>query len=354
MLSYTLVVATTIFFVGFAFTPVLVRIAHKYQITIDQVSNSRKIHLEPTPRIGGVIVFTLFLLSSLVFFFSYQNHEVLSESHIDFLSTISCTVLVFILGLADDFNHITGIKKLLSQIIISFIFWYFTNGIKQIYLPVLGVIELHVSLSLILTIFWLVGITNTVNLIDGMDGLSSGIMIIASICLGIISYLTQAVWIYIILIFLVAGVLAFLPYNWHPSITFVGDSGAYFYGFLLAALSIQVCYNSQYPSLFYIPLIFLGLPIADTTYAIFRRITSGNHLFNGDKLHLHHQILNLGLTHRQTVISLYVISMLFTMIAISCYFLEPQTAFSIVLLLAVIVVLGVYWLREFSKNNEKS
>ncbi|MBP98448.1 hypothetical protein CMK18_21065 [Candidatus Poribacteria bacterium] len=337
----------------FALTPVLINIAHKYGTGIDYAHGNRKIHKIPVPRIGGIAIFIPFVVVNVIFYLVYQSEEVLKANQADFIYTILCSTMIFFLGLVDDFWSISGGVKLVAQFSISLIFWYFLGGITHLHLPVLEFIRLPVWLSCFFTVFWLCGITNTINLIDGMDGLSSGIVIIVSTCLAGLSYLTGLRWLFVVLSFLIISVIPFIVYNWHPARVFVGDSGAYFFGFVIAAISIHLCFNSDNSVLFYLPVILLGLPITDTTYAIIRRLLGRNHLFNGDRKHLHHQLLSLGLSYHQTVIVLYGISTFLAIVSMWCYFSTSETVIKTSVVLFLFICCSIFLLSNSQKSRKE-
>ena len=351
MFPYQFAVANAaVFILVLVITPILIRITHKYGWGIDQINNnSRKIHQVPTPRLGGIAVFIPFIFINLVFYLLYHDNEIFQADLKYFICVILCSTLMFFVGLMDDFSNVRGTKKLAMQIVISLCFWFFTGGITHIHLPIVDFIQLPTWLSCFFTLFWLSGITNTVNLIDGVDGLSSGIIVIASISLSILAYLTGIKWTCIVLCFLVSSTIPFVFFNWYPARVFIGDAGAYFLGFLIASISLHVCFNSENPSLFYVPVILLGLPITDTTYAIIRRVIEKRHLFSGDKKHLHHQILNLGLSCPQTVLILYGISTVLAIISVCCYFLTAENTVGISLVLLPSICTLLFWLSKLQK-----
>ena len=169
-----------------------------------------------------------------------------------------------------------------------------------------------------MTVIWIISITNAVNLIDGLDGLVSGVSIISLVTMGIVSYFflpDHNVFLTLTIFVLVMSIAGFFPYNYHPAIIYLGDTGALFIGFMIAVLSLQGLKNATAVAVI-TPMIILGVPITDTFLAIVRRTLSGQKFYTPDKRHLHHRLLSLGLTHRGTVLVIYGISMIFAMISL--------------------------------------
>ena len=272
--------------------PIIIRLSLKSKQGVD-TTDERKIHQHPTPRIGGIGVFISFCTSSLIPYFSTQGQIVEGQSS-HFFGLLLGAALIFGLGLVDDFKGLKGRWKLFVQILTALIVFFFGLAIEQVHFPLVGQFILPSYCAVLLSIFWIVGITNTLNLVDGLDGLSSGTTSIASLGLSVIALLTGKTWLAAILLILCTSSIAFLQYNWPPAKVFVGDSGAYLYGFVLAVVSILVCYNSQKSSLVYAPVILLGVPITDTTFAILRRLRRKEPVFAADRQHLHHKLLSLG------------------------------------------------------------
>ena len=165
---------------------------------------------------------------------------------------------------------------------------------------------------------WIVAITNAVNLIDGLDGLVSGVSIISLVTMGIVSYFFLPVpnlFLTMTIFVLVASIAGFFPFNYHPAILYLGDTGALFIGFMISVLSLQGLKNATAVAVV-TPMIILGVPITDTFLAIIRRTLSGQKFYKPDRNHLHHRLLSLGLTHRGTVLVIYGISMIFSMISL--------------------------------------
>lgn len=197
------------------------------------------------------------------------------------------------------------------------IIWIFTEFRFDNFKIPFGGPMLHFDpwLSFILTVLWIVAITNAVNLIDGLDGLVSGVSVISLMTMGIVAYFflrDSNIFLTLTIFLLVAAIIGFLPYNYHPAIIYLGDTGALFIGFMIGVLSLQGLKNSTAVAVV-TPMIILGVPITDTVVAIIRRSLAGQKIYEADRMHLHHRLLSLGLTHRGTVLVIYAISFIFSL-----------------------------------------
>ncbi|GBG95721.1 hypothetical protein LFYK43_21800 [Ligilactobacillus salitolerans] len=184
-------------------------------------------------------------------------------------------------------------------------------------IPLIGLIHLK-WMSMPITLLWIVAITNAVNLLDGLDGLATGVSIIAlttSAITGFFFLTVNTTFVPILMLTLVAALIGFLPYNFHPASIFLGDTGALFIGFMISVFSLYGLKNATFISII-IPIFILGVPITDTVYAILRRMVNKKPIFQADKHHLHHRLMQMGLTHRQTVLVIYGIAMIFSFISL--------------------------------------
>ena len=190
------------------------------------------------------------------------------------------------------------------------------------------------------TIFWLVGVTNTVNLIDGLDGLAAGVATIASITIFLVALEQNILLVAVLTAALAGAAIGFLYYNFNPARIFMGDTGSMFLGFILASISIIGAVKSAATIALIVPILALGLPIFDTTFAIVRRYRGGVSIFKPDKGHLHHRLLALGFTQRQAVLLMYVISALLGLSAVALTEVDNKIAVAIVFFVVGILVYG--------------
>lgn len=265
----------------------------------------RKVHKTNMPRLGGLAIYMVFTVV-LVAFFPIS----------DFLKglLLGSTIIVFV-GAVDDCKGIAPKFKLLGQITAALVVVYFGTTVQFVTSPFDGIILLGI-LAVPVTLLWIVGITNAVNLIDGLDGLAAGISAIAAVTIGIIAFLEGQYEVAVTSLVLAGAVLGFLKYNFYPARIFMGDTGSMFLGFVLAILAIQGLTKSATVISLFIPVVIFGVPILDTFFAVMRRFANGNPIFQADKEHVHHRLLDLGFSHKQTVLLIYGISIILGLSAI--------------------------------------
>lgn len=295
----------------------------------------RKIHDHPVPRLGGVAVWTSTMLTFLfLVFLSYYPYG-------SFLSGILLgSSLMFLLGLIDDIYCLDAKFKLFIQLAVATIVYCLGIRIEDVYLP-FG-ISFHLGfLSWFVTTAWIVGVSNAVNFIDGIDGLAGSLISVSAVTLGLTAAAMSSTGMVSPLIaFILAGaMLAFLTYNFSPAKIFMGDSGALFSGFLLATLSITGVMQADSTAM-WVPILVLFVPIFDITFASVRRILKGTSPFVADAEHIHHKLLKAGLSQNKAVLLLTVISVIFGAIgvllinvSIMKYFLYAMALSAIMLIL---------------------
>ena len=335
------------FIVAFMATPYTIKIAHKVG-AVDVPKDERRMHKKAMPKFGGPAVIVGFLVSViyLLIVMSMENTIDLfgtEEYGIKLLGMFLGIVVISITCIIDDIITIKPITKLIGQTLAAMIVVSFGIRIVDINIPFFNSPEISEAASACLTVIWIVGITNAINLIDGLDGLSSGISVISAISLLIIFVLNGSPLISIILVAALAGALVgFLPFNFAPARTFIGDTGSNFLGFVLSIISILGVAKTYTIAVIVLPLIVLGLPIFDTLWAIARRLIKGKSIkaiFKADKGHLHHRIVAKGFSQKQAVLILYGISATFGIFAV--ILLESGIWKALSFLLMVIVALGL-------------
>ena len=343
---------------AFVVTPFSMRIAKKYG-AID-VPNDRRVNKKPMPRLGGIAVIAGFFVSTiyLLISMSIEGKLVLFEEDMLWLKLVGFFVGIIILGITcfiDDTKGIHSLTKLIVQIVAALIVVACGIRIENFEIPFLnGQAELNIVLSDIITVCWIVGVTNAINLIDGLDGLSSGISLISCISLLIIFTLNGSPLIAIVLITALGGAISgFLPYNFNPAKTFIGDTGSNFLGFSLAVISILGVAKTYTALVLIAPIIVLALPLFDTLFAIFRRIKNGKSLkavFKADKGHLHHRLMQKGYTQKQAVFILYGITATFGMFAVVLLDSGVWKALSFAILVIAILAIGYKDIFGIRKN----
>lgn len=353
------------FITAFVITPYTIRLAQK--VGAVDYPNDRRINKKPMPRLGGLAVIAGFMISAiyLIITMSIEKKVNFAEEGLN-RKLIGCLLGAIILGITcyiDDVKDIKPLVKLAGQVIAAIVVVSSGVLIDNFTIPFKeNNVMLNEVFSFVLTVGWIVGITNAINLIDGLDGLSSGITLISCISLLIIFALNESPLIAIILITALAGaIVGFLPYNFNPAKTFIGDVGSNFMGFAIAVISILGVAKTYTAIVIIAPIIVLALPIFDTLWAIVRRIVKTKSIkgvFKADKGHLHHRLMAKGYTQKQAVLILYGITATLGMVAIILLDSGIWKALSFALLVVVFVALGykdILHLREDedANSNEK-
>ena len=314
-LKYVMVLIATIF-MAVVLTP-LVRFLALRIGAVDN-PNARRINKVPMPSAGGLAIFISFAISSLVFLPLIVTRVHFFSTYFEYVFPIVVAGAVIILtGLIDDVRELAPLPKILGILFAALIIWFFTDfHFDSFKIPFGGPLLVFPTwLAFCLTVLWIVAITNAINLIDGLDGLVAGVSIISLLTMGIVSYFflyDSNIFLSLTIFVLVAAIAGFLPYNYHPAIIYLGDTGALFIGFMIGVFSLQGLKNSTAVAVV-TPIIILGVPITDTVVAIIRRKLSGQKIYEADRMHLHHRLLSLGLTHRGTVLVIYAISFIFSL-----------------------------------------
>ncbi|AYE39501.1 glycosyltransferase family 4 protein [Companilactobacillus zhachilii] len=291
-----------------AITPFVVKLA--YILGAVDKPNARRVNIKPMPTMGGLAIFIAFNFSTFVLLREqFPTHEL--------FSVFLAECIIILTGIIDDIRELSP-KAKLAGILAAALVIYFLAGIRmnEVTLPIIGSFELG-WWSLPITIIWIIAITNAVNLIDGLDGLATGVSIIALFTMGVMAYfflnmtnVYVAIWIFA----MVAALVGFLPHNFHPASIFLGDTGSLFIGFMMAVFSLKGLKNVTFITLL-MPVVIMGVPITDTVYAILRRLLNKKPIMQADKHHLHHRLMQLGLSHRQTVLVIYGLSLVFAFIS---------------------------------------
>ena len=336
------------FITTFVVTPHTMRLAKK--VGAIDIPNDRRVNKKPMPRLGGVAVIAGFVVSIIYLFIttSIEGKLNLFGEENYYLKMIGFFLGVLVLGLVcyiDDVKGVPSWIKLTAQIIASIIVVACGVRIENISIPFTeGKIIMGDIFSYILTVCWIVGITNAINLIDGLDGLSSGVTLISCLSLLMVFALNGSPLIAIVLITALAGALVgFLPFNFSPAKTFIGDTGSNFMGFALAIISILGVAKTYTALVLIAPIIILAMPIFDTLFAIFRRLIKGKSIkavFKPDKGHLHHKLMAKGYTQKQAVLIMYGITAILGMFAVILLESGIWKALSFALLIIAIVAIG--------------
>jgi len=303
-MNYLMVFATSLI-LALVFTPLAIFIAPKIG-AVDIPKDGRRMHSKPMPRFGGLAIF-IGTMSSIAIFIIPDNP--------DLIGLLVGGALIYILGIVDDIRGMPAKVKFLGQIGIACVVYALgirIHFITAFFSPDYEITVFPEAVAFIITVLWIVGITNTINLIDGLDGLAAGVAFIASLSIAYSAYIAQGpvgTSIATMAMLTLAGsALGFLPYNFNPAKTFMGDSGSLFLGFMLAVLAIEGATKSATVVATIAPMLVLGVPIFDTAFAILRRLVNKRPIMEADKGHLHHRIMEAGFGQKRAVLMLYGIS----------------------------------------------
>ena len=292
--------------IALAVTPVSIRVARRIG-AMDIPKAERRMHKKPIPRFGGMAIF----LGTMVPFVFFLHDD--RQMRIVMLGG----VLIYAIGVWDDLKDLPAKLKLVMEFGVAILL--FAMGLQIRFLNSLDW-ELSSVLCLVITVLWIVGITNTVNMVDGLDGLAAGVTAIASLAIAYVAYIhgnKLGLYPVSLAMMTVAGsALGFLPFNRYPARTFMGDSGALFLGYMLAALSVVGPLRKSTLVAVIVPVMVMGLPIFDTFMAILRRYTSGQSIMGADKGHFHRRLMASGYGQRRAVLMIYGISIIMGMAAI--------------------------------------
>ena len=308
---------------------------------IDVPKDERHVHDHPIPRMGGIAIFLGFVISLLLFV----------NMSTQVMGLLVGAVIIAVMGAVDDIVNLRPMVKLAFQLLAAIVAVRSGLVFDVISNPNVFAEETTIEigfLSVPLTILWIVGCTNAMNLIDGLDGLAVGVAAISSTSMLIVSLLVAEPVVSVILAALTGACLGFMPYNMNPAKIFMGDVGSQLLGFVLATASIMGLFKMHAIFTFFVPMLSLALPLTDTVFAFCRRISHGQSPFHADRGHFHHRLLAMGLSQKQAVAVLYTISGVMGLLAV---ILAADTPAQRVICLVVIGLLLIgMWAFVFHKN----
>lgn len=318
-----------------AVIPLVMKLAEKTGAM--DAPDARKVHSKPIPRIGGIGIYAAFMVSFILLTdFSALPAEVANGLY---GLLIGATVLIAV-GLIDDYTDLPAKVKLVGQIAAACIAVIAFDVRIEFVTDPFGDYFYTEFLAIPITIFWMVGLTNTVNLIDGLDGLAAGVATLASITIFMVAVEDQVMIVASFTAALAGAAIGFLKYNFNPASIFMGDTGSMFLGFMLAGISVIGAVKSTTTIALIVPILALGVPIMDTSFAIIRRYRGGVPIFKPDRGHLHHRLLDMGFTQRQAVLLMYVISAFLGLSAIVLNQVSGKAAVAIVAVVVLVVFIG--------------
>ena len=303
-----LLAAAVAFVIAFLMTPPVKRFAEAVG-AMDVPKDERRVHNHPIPRMGGLAIFLGFVLSLLLFV----------DMSTQVMGLLLGTVIIAVMGALDDIMNLNAWIKLAGQILaagVAIRCGIVGDAISN-FTPAGGITFLDTGwLAIPVTVIWIVACTNAVNLIDGLDGLAVGVSTISSLTMLVVSLYVAEPSVSLILAALTGACLGFMPYNLNPAKIFMGDVGSKMLGFVLSTASIIGLFKFHAIISFLVPLLALAVPLADTVFAVFRRILHGQSPFHADRGHFHHRLLALGMSQKQAVAVLYGVSAVLGLIAV--------------------------------------
>ncbi len=317
--------------VSFVATPLVKMLACKVG-AIDVPRDNRRMHKEPIPRLGGLAIFLAFILSVLLF----------AEIDRQMQGILRGSVIIVVLGVLDDILTLRALPKFIVQIFAACVAVYHGCTIEFISNPNLLSAAPYLDLgwlSIPVTVIWIVAITNAVNFIDGLDGLAVGVSAISTASLLVIALMVGESSIAVILAALLGACLGFIPYNFNPAKIFMGDTGSTFLGYILACLSIQGLFKMYAIISFAVPFLILGVPIFDICFAFLRRIAKGQNPMAADRGHVHHRLIDMGFSQKQSVAITYVITAILGLAAV--VLTSSGEVRAMILIAAVFIVGGI-------------
>lgn len=327
--------------VSFLATPLVKTLAYKVG-AIDVPKDERRMHQIPIPRLGGLAIFLAFFISVLIF----------ADIDRQMQGILLGAVMIVVLGVLDDIMTLRALPKLLVQIAAAGVAAYHGCVIQFFSNPNIFSDATYVNLgwlSVPITIVWIVAITNAVNFIDGLDGLAVGVSAISTAALFVIALLVSELNIAIVLIALFGACLGFIPYNLNPAKIFMGDTGATFLGYILATLSITGLFKLYAIISFAVPFLILGVPIFDICFAFLRRIAHGQNPMTADRGHVHHRLIDMGFSQKQSVAIAY---MLTAVLGLSAVVLTSSGELKALILIGSVIAVGAIGFRVIFSSHK--
>ena len=338
-----LVTIAVAFIVSFAATPIIKTFAKKVG-AMDVPDDSRRVHDHPIPRLGGLAIFLGFVIAVLLFAeISTQVQGIL----------LGCVIIVAT-GAVDDLISLNAWVKFALQILAAAVAVMHGLRIDVLMNPAFWMVNEYLilgKLAVPITIFWIVAITNSVNLIDGLDGLAVGVSTISSVTMLIIALLVSDANVALILAALAGACIGFMPYNMNPAKIFMGDTGALLLGYVLATVSVMGLFKFYAIVSFAVPLLALAVPLFDTAFAFIRRLFKGQSPFSADRGHFHHRLMDMGLNQKQAVAVLYSISGILGLAAVVIASSDELRALILILGFCLCALVWAFIYRSVKKSD---
>ncbi len=328
----------------------VIRLCEKYDIL--DYPGLHKRHKRPTPNLGGAAIFISFwlVLTGLVHFKPGSVAEITNP----FPFIIGGGVIIFLLGVIDDLHPLRAKHKLALEMMVGLILYL--GGLKADWLSIPGFGSASLGhFSAVITILWVVGLTNAINVIDGLDGLASGVSFIAAVSMAIIGFLFGISSVVAISLTLAGAILAFWFFNRHPAKIFLGDGGSLLIGYIFAFISLIVPIKSFTAAALFLPLMVLGVPLIEIGSTFLRRFAAGKDVMKADRRHIFHYLAYLGLSQRQVVALFYLSGILLGTVAVIMFYFERILLLGLLtLFMVVIFILFFILMGKIRKENKPS
>ena len=334
--------------ISFGLTPAIRTIAPRLGAL--DFPNQRKVHSKPVPSMGGVAILAAFATATAIGVWLQPPLARILDGKLGGI-LIGCLILAAI-GIYDDIRGMRAYSKLAGQLAASAVLVCYGFTISKFTSPLskTGSIAVPAAVGVLLTVLWVVGLTNAINLIDGLDGLAAGIVFIVSITMLLVSIYRGDFEVGLLSVALGGAVLGFLRYNFYPASIFMGDTGSMCLGFILAAMSLLGASKSTIAVALLVPISSMAVPLIDTSLAFLRRVFHGQHPFKSDRQHLHHRLLALGLSQKQVVFLIHFVTIYLGIIAFITVLIPYTYTFLILIILAMGLVLALKTLAYVEKH----
>jgi len=348
-IKHYLITVVIAFLASFLLTPV----ARKLCLRMGWMDNPdwRKVNRRPMPRIGGIALYVGFLAGMAYLLIAGPK----DLDHHKILGLMASSFVIALVGFADDTKGLTPRRKLAYQVAAALLATLFGFTIMKVSNPFGPHFDVPALIGILITVFWMVGFTNAVNLLDGLDGLAAGVVAIITGSLFFAALKGNTPTVALLALAVTGTALGFLPHNFYPAKIFMGDTGSMFLGFVVALISIEGTQKGATLVTFFVPVVAMGVPVIDTSIAILRRLVRGNKIFEPDKEHIHHQLLFQEGHQREAVIKLYFLTLCFGLIAIGLSGMKGMWAFLAIIITALVTLRAVTNLGflDFSRKKEE-
>ena len=333
----------TSFAISLFLIPLILLVSKKFSL-YDRI-DERKVHKGNISRLGGLAIFLGFFVAFMIWQVPHNNFK------FNIYLYTSAMFLAFITGFVDDIFHVRARIKLVLQIVSGIL--VSLSGLLINNFQVYSLFKIDFGFfAPILTVIWVVAFMNAINLLDGMDGLASGIVFIANIFIFILALTMNNMVVASISVIMAGAILGFYVFNFPPAKIFMGDGGAYFLGFMYSTIPLMGIKKSAVATLFLFPLILLLVPLTDIALVIFKRLKLGYNIFIADKNHLHHRLMSVGLTIRGILLIMYSYTIILGLLSILLLHIQPKYSVLLFILIALILLISLYLLNQAEKIIE--